>query len=463
MAETLLKIRKKLSPKFRPLFFDPTLTVEKVLPLVGGDRAKAERYVKVMGRPRPRYIALHGGRGGAKSHNIAESLVKRANESRLRWLCAREIQKSLATSSMQLLADKIKDLGLSDRFHITKEGIFGPHDSQFLFAGLRTNPDSVKSMEGLDGAWVEEADRCSQVSLDLLTPTVRRAGSQLIFSFNRRNVKDPVDKMFLGGEPPPDSYVEQVSWRDNPYFDESPLKNEMLWMMGRDRDKWRHVWEGEPLNRTETKVFTNWSIDDLDDQAEASEEAWLWGADWGFSVDPTVLIKCKIMGRILYISEEAYKVRCEIDETPSLFAGTDTWPSGQRWENKHAHPGLQGVMQGLITADSARPETISYMSARGFNIRRAVKGAESVEEGVEFMKSHDIVVHPRCTHTIDELDTYAYKVDKLTEEVLPELADRDNHVIDACRYAVESHRKARKGRFAISAPQTIALGEYNRE
>jgi phage terminase large subunit len=405
-----------------------------------------------------RYIALHGGRGGAKSHQIAESLIVRGRLRRLRWLCAREIQKSLAASSMQLLTDKIEKYGLQSFYSITKEGIFGKNGTRFLFAGLRTNPDSVKSMEGLDGVWVEEADRCMQVSLDLLTPTVRKPGSQLIFSFNRSSVKAPVDAMFLGGEPPPNSWVQQVNWRDNPWFDDTPLREEMLWMMKRDRDKWRHVWEGEPLNRQETKVFTNWTIDDLDKEALASEEVWLWGADWGFSVDPTVLVKCKIMGRTLYISDEAYKVKCEIDETPSLFAGSDDRDPA-RWSNPHGHPGLPGVMQGLITSDSARPETISYMSARGFHIRGAVKGAKSVEEGVEFLKSHDIVVHPRCTHTIDELETYQYKVDKITDEVLPELADKDNHVIDALRYAVESHRKARRGRIAILGARTVAIGE----
>jgi len=449
---------KKLSKRFLPLFYDPTLTLEDCLKATKGNRELAEKFHAMFCHPRPRYICLHGGRGGAKSHNIAESLIDRADRERLRWLCAREIQKSLATSSMQLLADKIKDMGLSKRFHVTKEGITGPNESMFLFAGLRTNPDSVKSMEGLDGAWVEEADRCSQVSLDLLTPTIRRPGSQLIFSFNRSSTKAPVDVMFLGGTPPPGSYVQQVSWRNNPFFMDSPLYQEMLWMMERDRDKWRHVWEGEPLSREETKVFTNWKIDDLDAEAAASEEVWLWGADWGFSVDPTVLVKCKIMGRVLYISDEAYKVRCEIDETPSLFAGSDDRDPA-RWQNPHGHPGLPGVMQGLITSDSARPETISYMSARGFHIRGAVKGAKSVEEGVEFLKSHDIVVHPRCTHTIDELETYQYKVDKITDEVLPELADKDNHVIDALRYAVESHRKARRGRVAILGARTVAIGE----
>jgi phage terminase large subunit len=92
-------------------------------------------------------------------------------------------------------------------------------------------------------------------------------------------------------------------------------------------------------------------------------------------------------------------------------------------------------------ADSARPETVSYMQRRGFRIQPAIKGPGSVEDGVEFLKSFDIVVHPRCTHTADELTLYSYKVDRLTGVVLPVLEDKKNHVIDALRYALEGLRR----------------------
>lgn len=118
--------------------------------------------------------------------------------------------------------------------------------------------------------------------------------------------------------------------------------------------------------------------------------------------------------------------------------------------------------RGKIVADSARPETISYMKKRGFNIVRAIKGANSVEEGVEFMKTYDIVVHPDCTHVIDELTHYAYKEDPLTGDVLAELADRHNHMIDACRYAVEGIRRTARSRVGLVAPEVIELddGDY---
>jgi phage terminase large subunit len=150
-----------------------------------------------------------------------------------------------------------------------------------------------------------------------------------------------------------------------------------------------------------------------------------FGADWGFASDPTVLIRCHVVGRTIYVDHEAYRVGCEIMDTPDLFF---TVPDSEKWP---------------IVADSARPETISHMRKHGFpKIMAAVKGPKSVEEGVEWLKSYDIIVHPRCQHTIDELTCYSYKTDPLTGQILPILADRDNHLIDALRYACEAIRRA---------------------
>jgi phage terminase large subunit len=169
-------------------------------------------------------------------------------------------------------------------------------------------------------------------------------------------------------------------------------------------------------------VFRNWRIEEFDTPADATHRL---GADWGFASDPTVLIRCHIIGRTIYVDHEAYRVGCEIMDTPDLFL---TVPDSEKWP---------------IVADSARPETISHMRKHGFpKIMPAVKGPKSVEEGVEWLKSHDIVVHPRCQHTIDELTCYSYKTDALTGQILPVLADRDNHLIDALRYACEASRRA---------------------
>lgn len=384
-----------------------------------------------------RYKAFHGGRGSAKSHSVAAALVTLGAQRPMRIGCYREVMRSLANSVKRLLDDKIKELGLEAHYNSTQFGIEGINGTSFLFGGLRTNPDAIKSTEGLDVAWIEEADRASQNSLDLLTPTLRKPGSELWVTWNRRTAKDPVDVMFLGGTPPPDSYVRQVSWRDNPWFPQV-LRNEMEWMKRRDHDKWRHIWEGDLLKRSNARVFNNWTVDDLDGAVPDGASV-RFGADWGFSSDPTVLVKCYRWGRTLYVSDEAYMVKCEIDDIPALFCGSDPQC---RWKNPNKHQGIVGASKYPIVADSSRPETISYVRRQGLDIRKAIKGRGSVEEGVEFLKSQDIIVHPRCTHTIDELECYSYAEDDLTGEILPELADRHNHVIDALRYALEGDRRA---------------------
>jgi phage terminase large subunit len=407
-----------------------------------------------------RYKAYYSGRSTAKSHSMAQELVLRGARQPLRVLCAREIQKSIKESVKRLLEDKIKLAGLSNFYNSTNYSISSPiNGTEFLFTGLRTNPKNLKSFEGVDICWLEEADAVSQSSLDIIIPTIRPAYAghkpELWFSWNRRYTTDPVDNMFLGpGGPPPNSIVRRVHHTDNPWFPEV-LRDEMEWLKKRDYEKYLNIWEGEPVSRSAANVFTNWKIDDIDDQIPDGCIPRL-GADWGFSVDPTVLIEAYVWDRILYLRREAYKVKCEIDEIPSLFAGDDL-KSPVRWLNKNAHTGISAAKQGYpIVADSARPETISYLKKRGFNIVSARKGPGSIKEGLEFMNSFDIVVHPDCKHIIDELVHYKYKVDPETERVLPELVDSHNHTIDSCRYALEGIRKAQRTK-GFSAPSLIKL------
>lgn len=372
--------------------------------------------------PGPRYIGFRGGRGSGKSHNVASALVTLAASRKLRIVCAREVQNSIKESVKQLLDDKIAAAGL-DEFHgngffqSLETEIRGRNGSAFLFAGLRkASAQNIKSLEGADIAWVEEAAYVSQSSFDVLTPTIRKPGSRLVFTWNPRSEKDPVDKFFRENAGDASVLEVPVNWDDNPWFPDE-LRIDMERDRRRDPDKYAHIWLGHYQKNSEARVFKNWRVEAFETPADAR---FYFGADWGFSVDPTVLVRCWIKDRTLYIDKEAYKVGCEIDNTPALFRtipGSDKWP---------------------IRADSARPETISYMQRNGFpQVVAANKGAGSVEDGIEFLKSYDIVVHPDCKHTIDELTLYSYKVDKLTGEVLPVLEDKENHVIDALRYAVE--------------------------
>jgi phage terminase large subunit len=373
-----------------------------------------------------RYKGAFGGRGSGKSHFFAEELIEDALETPgLRVVCIREFQKSLQQSSKRLLEDKIQKFGLMGRaFESVKAEIRAPGNGLIIFQGMQDHTaDSIKSLEGFDRFWVEEAQSISERSLELLRPTMRKRGGEMMFSWNATSADDPVDK-FLRKEPPPGSIVVKANYDVNPWFP-AELDFDRRYDLRRDPDRYAHVWLGEYRRNSEARVFRNWRVDEFDTPEVV--DRFYFGADWGFSVDPTVLVRCWIKDRMLYVDHEAYKIGCEIDHTPELFSkvpGSKTWP---------------------IVADSARPETISYLKRKQFNIRPAIKGARSVEEGVEFLKSYDIVVHPRCTHTADELATYSYKIDRHTQEVLPVLADKDNHVIDSLRYAVEGVRRTGRG------------------
>ena len=364
-----------------------------------------------------RYKGVYGGRGSGKSQFFGGLAVETALMTPgLRMVCIREVQKSLEQSVKRLIEDKIRAFGLGASFDVQRFEIKTPGDGLIIFQGMQNHTaDSIKSLEGYDIAWVEEAQSLSQRSLDLLRPTIRKSGSQIWFSWNPENATDPVDAFLRSPERPDDAIVVEANWSDNPWLPDE-LRKEKEWDKRRDPDKYAHIWLGQYQRNSEARVFRNWKIEEFELPKDTRP---YFGADWGFAVDPTVVIRCYLVGRTLYIDAEAYKVGCEIDQTPDLFrpiVGEARWP---------------------ITADSARPETISYMAKRGFNIKPARKGPGSVEDGIEFLKSCDIVVHPRCKHTIDELTMYSYKTDRLTGDILPVLEDKDNHVIDALRYALE--------------------------
>lgn len=365
---------------------------------------------------------MRGGRGSAKSRSAAAALILQAAEGPQRILCAREIQKSIKDSVKRLLDDEIERLGLSHFFDSVENEIRGKNGSLFIFAGLRGNSASIKSMEGITRCWVEEAQTISRASLNDLIPTIRTPGSEIWFTYNPRLETDPVDVMFKADELPPSTILLHVNWQDNPWFPDV-LRDEMEYDKRRDTDKYLHIWEGKYQAKSGARVFTNWVIEEFERPAGTVHRL---GADWGFSVDPSVLVRCDIEGNRLYVDYEAYAVGCEIVNLPELFMSV---PDAEKWP---------------ITADSARPETISHMQRNGFpKIRAAVKGAKSLEEGVEFLKSFDIVVHPRCKHLIDELTLYSYKTDPLDDtKILPILSDKDNHVIDSLRYACEGARRA---------------------
>lgn len=385
-----------------------------------------------------RYKGAWGGRGSGKSHNFADMWLEENVSDKYDFVCLRETLKSLEFSVKKLLESKIVQHNAGAYFEVQDRRILSKRGGVTIFEGMQNHTaDSIKSLEGFDRAWFEEAQNASEKSLTLLRPTIRKQGSEMWFSWNPNKDTDPIDQLLRGVSPPKSSIVVKANYLDNPWLPQE-LQDEMEYDKRRDPDKYAHVWLGEYQRNGEARVFKNWKVEEFERPAGTVHRL---GADWGFSVDPSVLIRSSIEGNRLYIDYEAYMVGCEIVNLPELFMSV---PEAEKWP---------------MTADSARPETISHMLKNGFpKIRAAIKGAKSLEEGIEFLKSYDIVVHPRCVHTIDELTLYSYKTDDLTGQVLPILADKDNHMIDALRYACEGARRAKKEKKL--QPKTGESGMY---
>lgn len=365
-----------------------------------------------------------------------------------RAACVREVQSSIKDSVKQLVEDKIAALGVGSEFRITEKEIVAPRfESQMVFKGLKNHTaSSIKSLEGYNRCLVEEAQSISQRSLDILIPTIRSEDSQFLFLWNLVSPKDPVDKLFEENKNHPDFACIHVTYKDNPWFPDV-LRRDMERDRARDPEKYSHIWLGHYQSRSESQVFKNFRIGEFDVPPGARPH---YGGDWGFAIDPNVLVRGWIVGRTLYIDEEAYAVGCPTDKIPFLFGGcedeelkrlnTQAWAAMTAEEKRDWH-GIEGARLWPITSDSARPETIDYMQRHGFpHVQAARKGPGSIEDGVEFLKSFDIVINPRCKHTVDEFTYYSYKVDKLTNEVLPVLKDTKNNVIDSCRYMAEQVR-----------------------
>ena len=363
-----------------------------------------------------RYKIYFGGRGGGKSHAFAIALILKAYSAPIRVLCTREFQSSIADSVHRLLADKINDMGLSQWFDVTQSSITSTAGAQFIFKGLRHSIQEIKSTEGVDICWVEEAQAISENSWEVLIPTIRKEGSEIWLSFNPSEETDPTYQRFVINTPP-DSVCEKVGWEDNSFFP-ATLDAERRYMLSIDPEAYDHVWGGDCRKIGEAVIFRNRvEIDAFDDPPEGTQL--YYGADWGFSQDPTVLIRCWVQGKCLYIDREAYGLGVEIDNIPALF---DKVTGSRDWG---------------IKADNSRPETISHIRRKGFNINGAMKWPGSIEDGIAVMKGFEkIIVHSRCEQTAREFRLYSYKTDRLTEEVLPIIIDKHNHCIDSIRYAI---------------------------
>jgi phage terminase large subunit len=378
-----------------------------------------------------RYKGLKGGRGSGKSHFFAELVVeKMILDPHHNVVCIREIQKSLKFSAKKLVEDKIREFNASSYFDITLTEIRRIGGTGvMIFQGMQDHTaDSIKSLEGFDTAWVEEAQSISARSLELLLPTIRAEGSEILFSWNPNKETDPVEKLFKDEDK--NAICIHINYTQNKRIPQT-LLDEAERHIRVNPDSFSHVWLGAFNTISDLLIFNGkYRVGEIDVSGLDNP---LFGADWGFAQDPTTLTKSWVIGNTLYIEEEVGGVGVELDETAQLFDK------------------IKGSRNHVIRADSARPETISHIRNKGFDrITSVQKWSGSVEDGINFMRSFDeIVINPSCKNTIVEFQNYSYKQDRVSGDILPVIVDKYNHYIDSIRYALTPLIK-RQGFFVVS-------------
>lgn len=367
-----------------------------------------------------REAAVYGGRYSLKSHTVARVLLIRARQKKIRVACFREFQNSIADSSHQLLKDLINQYELTD-FKVTNTSIINTvNGSDFIFNGLHNNEQSVKSTEGIDIAWVEEAQTVSNTSLEVLTPTVRKPGSQIIYTYNRLLEDDPVHhRLVLEGRP--NTLIINTNY-------DIALKYGMMpdvirLEMEDDRDKrpalYKHKWLGEPSS-SERKIYKDWAIiDELPHEARLER----YGLDFGYSNDPTAIVGIYKYNGGFILDEVCYQ---------------------KGLSNKQISDTLLNIDRALVIADSAEPKSIDEIRCYGVNILPCVKGKDSVNQGIQFVQYQKISVTKRSINLIQEYNRYLWQVDKL-DRIINVPDGGFDHLMDAIRYGLDTYNNNNTG------------------
>lgn len=361
-----------------------------------------------------REAAVYGGRNSLKSHTVARYLLIRAREKKTRVGCFREFQNSMTESSHQLLSDLIKQYELTD-FQVTNNSIVNKiTGSDFLFKGLWNNEQTIKSIEGIDIAWVEEAQTVSTSSIEVLTPTVRKEGSQIIYTYNRLLEDDPVhQRLVIEGRP--NTLIINVNYDTAIKYGWMPevLRTEMEDDKLRRPLLYKHKWLGEPSSQ-ERKIYKDWEIIDTIPQFARLERR---GLDFGYSNDPTALIDVYYYNGGYILDEIIYQKGLSNKQIADTILNSGT--------------------SALVIADSAEPKSIDEIKLYGVNILPTIKGAGSVNTGIAFVQNQKIMVTRRSVNTINEYKRYLWKIDK-DGRTMNVAEDAWNHSMDAIRYALAS-------------------------
>ena len=338
----------------------------------------------------------------------------------MRILCVRQFQNSIAESFHAELVDALERIPwMRDFYKVTRETITGANGTQFIFKGLDRNPQSIKSLAKIDLTIVEEAEDIPEQSwLNLEATVFRQHLAEMWVIYNPRKENSPVDFRFIKNKSPR-TIVKNVNYHDNPFFGEGMEILRKRDMEILDYATYSHIWEGAYLRNSRSQVFHN----KFEAREFEPDESWtmVQGLDWGYSQDPTAIIRAYIHDDCIWVSDEAGGVGIELDDVPGVAMS------------------IPGFERRDCIADSAQPAMINHVKNKGLpRIRGAKKGKGSIEAGIQFIRSfRRVYIHPRCKKTLEEFNLYSWKVDRHTGEILDVPVDAHNHYVDSLRYALE--------------------------
>ena len=353
-----------------------------------------------------RYKIYYGGRGGAKSHNFARALLVKGMQSPTRILCARELQNSIGDSVHKLLSDLINQHNLHTFYEVQKAVIKGANGTEFIFKGLKYNANEIKSTEGIDVAWIEEAEKVSDASWEMLIPTVRKPNSEIWISFNTKNITDPTYQRFVVNQTP-DMQVKKVSWRDNPFFPDV-LNAERKRLEAQDPTAYSHIWEGEPDLRRSGTIYAA-----LVDKARADNRitevpykpnipvvtAWDLGKRHG-----TCIWFAQMVGRELRVIDyhEAFGGDADIDKLAAHVLGKDYLYEAHYTphDGKHERLGMKGSINDQLRKAGLVIREVTNLSKQA-----------GIEKGKALLKEA-YIDQARCKNGLHAMQHYHYEFDE---------------------------------------------------
>lgn len=376
-----------------------------------------------------RYKVMHGGRGGGKSHSVAQVLLDMGARKSLRILCCREIQKSMKDSVHRLLKDYIVKHNLTHFYEVLDTEIRGANGTLILFAGLQSHTvDSIKSFEGVDIVWVEEAHSVSKKSWDVLTPTIRKEGSEIWMTLNPDMETDETYKRFVAPGCTSDTWVVEINWRDNPWFPKVLNQERLKAKRTMSNEDYNHIWEGEARTVSAGAIYREEILQLVKDKRvrlvpydPTLKVHTVWDLGWNDSMTISFVQKGVHEVRIIDYIEDSHRTLdwyvTQMEKRPYRW-GTDFLPHDGRTKNYQTGKSTEQLLNEL-------------------NRKTYVLKAASVEEGIKAAR----MLFPRCyfdeentARLVECLKRYQRRIHQVTNEPMEPLHDEYSHGADNFRY-----------------------------